>query len=87
MITLTTVGKTQGVSIYVIFIAFRASFVILTKEYFRFLQNNILISVLLWPKGYKELNLANIGCTQISPIIERQGWGQCTLYLSTFLKY
>ena len=47
MITLTTVGKTQGVSIYVIFIAFTASFVILTNEYFRFLQNNIPISVIV----------------------------------------
>ena len=72
MITLTTVEKTQGVSIYVIFIALMVSFVILTNEYFRFLQNNILISVLLWPKGYKELNLANIGCTQILPIIDWQ---------------
>ena len=63
MITLTTAGKPQDVSIYVIFIAFTASFVILTNEYFRFLQNNIPISVLLWPKGYKELSLANIGCT------------------------
>ena len=63
VITLTTVGKPQGISIYVIFIAFTASFVILTNEYFRFLQNSIPISVLLWPKGYKELRLANIGCT------------------------
>ena len=47
MITLTPVGKPHGVSIYVIFIAFTASFVILTNEYFRFLQNNIPISVLL----------------------------------------
>ena len=36
MVTLTTVGKPQGISIYVIFIAFTASFVILTDEYFRF---------------------------------------------------
>ena len=36
MITLTTVGKPQGISIYVIFIAFTVSFMILTDEYFRF---------------------------------------------------
>ena len=42
MITLTTEGKPQGVSIYVIFIAFMASFVILTDEYFRFLK------ILIW---------------------------------------
>ena len=36
MVTLTTVGKPQGISIYVIFIAFTAGFVILTDEYFRF---------------------------------------------------
>ena len=36
MITLTTVAKPQGVSIYVLFIAFTASFIILTDEYFRF---------------------------------------------------
>ena len=47
MITLTTVGKPQVVSIYVIFIAFTASFVILTDEYFRFLQNIIKVSILL----------------------------------------
>ena len=47
MITLTTVGKPQGVSIYVIFIAVTASFVILTDEYFRFLQNIIKVSILL----------------------------------------
>ena len=63
LITLTTVGKPQGVSIYVIFIAFMASFAILTNEYFRFLQNNIPVSVLLWPKGYKEMSLANISYT------------------------
>ena len=44
MITLTTVGKPQGVSIYVIFIAFTASFVILTDGYFRFLQNIIKVT-------------------------------------------
>ena len=47
MITLTTVGKPQGVSIYVIFIAFTASFVILADEYFRFLQNMVKVSILL----------------------------------------
>ena len=47
MITLTTVGKPQGISIYVIFIAFTASFVILTDEYFRFLHNIIQVRVLL----------------------------------------
>ena len=47
MITLTTVGKPQGVSIYIIFIAFTASFVILTDEYFRFLQNTNTFGVLL----------------------------------------
>ena len=47
MITLTTVGKSQGVSIYVLFIAFTASFVILTDEYFRFLQNITTVGVLL----------------------------------------
>ena len=61
MITLTTVGKPQGVSIYVTFIAFTASFVILADEYFRFLQNINTVGVSLWPKGYKEINLANIG--------------------------
>ena len=54
MITLKTAEKTQGVSIYVIFIALTVSFVILTNEYFRFLQNNILISVLLWPKANEQ---------------------------------
>ena len=63
IITLTTVGKPQGVSIYVIFIAFTASFVILTDGYFRFLQNIIKVSILLWPKGCKEMDLANIGFT------------------------
>ena len=47
MITLTTVGKPKGISIYVIFIAFTASSVILTVEYFRFLQNIIKVSILL----------------------------------------
>ena len=48
MIILTTAGKPQGFSTYVIFIAFMDSFVSLTNEYFRFLQlNNILVSVLL----------------------------------------
>ena len=47
MITLTTVGKPQGISVYVIFIAFTASSVILTDEYFRFLQNVIKVSILL----------------------------------------
>ena len=47
MITLTTVGKPQGVSIYVTFIAFTASFVILTDEYFRFSQDIIKASILL----------------------------------------
>ena len=63
MITLTTVGKPQSVSIYVIFMAFTASFDILSDKYFKFLQNIIPVSVLLWPKGYKEMSLANIGCT------------------------
>ena len=67
MITLTTVVKPQGVSIYVIFtfyvIAFTASFVISTDGYFRFLQNIIKVSILLWPKGCKEMDLANIGFT------------------------
>ena len=45
MITLTTVGKPQGISIYVIFIAFTPSSVILTVEYFRFLQNTGIIKV------------------------------------------
>ena len=47
MITLTTVGKPQGVSIYIRFIAFTASFVILTDEYFIFLQNINTVGVLL----------------------------------------
>ena len=47
MITFTTVGKPQGVSVYVIFIAFTASFVILTDEYFIFLQNINTVGVLL----------------------------------------
>ena len=63
MITLTTVGKPKGISIYVIFIAFTASSVILTVEYFRFLQNIIKVSILLGPEGCKEMNLAIIGCT------------------------
>ena len=46
MITLTTVGKPQDVSIYVRFIAFTASFVILTDEYFRFLK--ILIRLVFY---------------------------------------
>ena len=46
MITLTTVGKPQGASIYGLFIAFTASFVILTDEYFRFL--NILIRLVFY---------------------------------------
>ena len=60
---LATVGKPKGVSIYVIFIAFTASSVILTVEYFRFLQNIIKVSILLWPEGCEEMNLAIIGCT------------------------
>ena len=47
MITLTTVGKPQSVSIYVIFIAFTATFDILSNKYFKFLQNIIPASVLL----------------------------------------
>ena len=47
MITLTTVGKPQGVSIYVRFIAFTACFVILTDEYFIFLPNINTVGVLL----------------------------------------
>ena len=47
MITLTTVGKPQSVSNYVIFIAFTASFDILTDKYLKFLQNIIPVSVLL----------------------------------------
>ena len=72
VITVTTVGKPQGVSIYIIFIAFTASFVILTDECSRFLQNLIPVCVLLWPKGYKEMSLSNIGCTYILPVIYRQ---------------
>ena len=63
VITFPTVGKLQGVSKYVIFIVFRANFMIFTNEYFRFSQNMILVSVILSPKGYKEKSLANIGCT------------------------
>ena len=47
MITLTTVGKPQGVSISIKFITFTASIVILTDEYFRFLQNINTVGVLL----------------------------------------
>ena len=47
MITLTTVGKPQGVSIYVIFIASTASSVILTDEYSRLLKNTNTVHVLL----------------------------------------
>ena len=47
MITLTTVGKPKSVSIYVIFIAFTATFDILTDKYFKFLQTIIPVSVLL----------------------------------------
>ena len=46
-----------------VFIAFTTSFVILTDGYFRFLQNIIKVSILLLPKGCKEMDLANIGCT------------------------
>ena len=47
IITLTTMGKPQGVFVYVIFFAFMASSVILTNEWYRFLQNIIPVSVLL----------------------------------------